>query len=60
MDFNPSKKIEKGDEFNLLIKGAKVRDLIGVSYSTIRGCYDLASVTNRKTSRSLYGVKKFK
>ena len=44
----------------VLLKGAKVRDLIGVSYSTIRGCYDLASVTNRKTSRSLYGVKKFK
>lgn len=44
----------------VLLKGAKVRDLIGVNYSAIRGCYDLASVINRKTSRSLYGVKKTK
>jgi small subunit ribosomal protein S12 len=44
----------------VLIQGARVRDLIGVSYSTIRGKYDLAAVPNRKTSRSRYGVKKFK
>jgi small subunit ribosomal protein S12 len=44
----------------LLIKGARVRDLIGVSYSAIRGKYDLAAVSNRKSSRSRYGAKKFK
>jgi len=42
----------------ILIKGAKVRDLIGVNYSAIRGKYDLAGVTNRKTSRSRFGIKK--
>jgi small subunit ribosomal protein S12 len=42
----------------VLVHGARVRDLIGVSYKAIRGKYDLASVTNRKTSRSLYGSKK--
>jgi small subunit ribosomal protein S12 len=42
----------------ILIKGAKVRDLIGVSYAIVRGKFDLFGVTNRKTKRSLYGVKK--
>jgi len=44
----------------ILIRGARIRDLIGVSYSTIRGKYDLNGVSNRKTSRSLYGVKKLR
>jgi small subunit ribosomal protein S12 len=44
----------------LLIRGARVRDLIGVSYSVIRGKYDLTGVANRKTSRSRFGVKKIK
>lgn len=54
----------RGENHNLqqhstiLIHGAKVRDLIGVSYAVIRGKYDLLGVSNRKTSRSLYGVKK--
>ena len=42
----------------VLIRGAKVKDLIGVSYSVIRGKFDLLGVLNRKTRRSLYGVKK--
>ena len=42
----------------VLIHGARVRDLIGVSYSVIRGKFDLLGVSNRKTKRSLYGVKK--
>jgi small subunit ribosomal protein S12 len=42
----------------VLICGAKVRDLIGVSYSDIRGKFDLLGVSNRKTKRSSYGVKK--
>ena len=42
----------------ILINGAKVKDLIGVSYKAIRGKYDLLGVSNRKTKRSLYGVKK--
>jgi small subunit ribosomal protein S12 len=43
---------------SVLISGAKVKDLIGVSYAVVRGKYDLLGVVNRKTSRSLYGVKK--
>ena len=42
----------------ILVHGAKVKDLIGVSYATIRGKYDLLGVSNRKTKRSIYGVKK--
>ena len=41
-----------------LIRGGRVRDLIGVRYVAVRGVYDLHCVKNRKTSRSLYGVKK--
>ena len=43
---------------SILISGAKVKDLIGVSYKAIRGKFDLAGVTNRKTARSRFGVKK--
>jgi small subunit ribosomal protein S12 len=42
----------------VLLHGSKVRDLIGVNYSAIRGKYDLLGVINRKQSRSRYGVKK--
>ena len=54
----------QGESHNLqqhstvLIKGARVRDLIGVSYTAIRGKYDLFGVVKRKTKRSLYGIKK--
>lgn len=44
----------------VLVRGARARDLIGVSYATIRGKYDLAGVANRKTSRSRFGVKNTK
>ena len=53
-----------GEKHNLqqhstvLVKGGRSRDLIGVHLKAIRGKYDLAGVANRKTSRSLYGVKK--
>jgi small subunit ribosomal protein S12 len=42
----------------ILVNGAKIKDLIGVSYRVVRGKYDLVGVSNRKTKRSLYGVKK--
>jgi len=45
---------------NVLVRGARIRDLIGVSYSCIRGKFDLTPVQNRKTSRSCFGVKKLK
>jgi small subunit ribosomal protein S12 len=42
----------------VLIRGASVRDLIGVSYAAIRSKFDLSGVKNRKTARSRFGVKK--
>jgi small subunit ribosomal protein S12 len=42
----------------VLVRGGNVKDLPGVSYKCIRGVYDLASVQNRLTRRSLYGVEK--
>jgi small subunit ribosomal protein S12 len=43
----------------ILVHGGRVKDLIGINLKAIRGKFDLAGVTNRKTSRSLYGVKKY-
>ena len=42
----------------VLVRGGRVKDLPGVKYHIIRGKYDAAGVTGRKTSRSKYGVKK--
>lgn len=42
----------------VLVRGGRVKDLVGVKYHLIRGKYDLAGVVNRKTSRSKYGTKK--
>jgi small subunit ribosomal protein S12 len=40
-----------------LIHNAMIKDLIGVSSVAVRGKYDLSGVSNRRSSRSLYGVK---
>ncbi len=42
----------------VLVRGGRVKDLPGVKYHVVRGKYDCAGVTNRKTSRSKYGAKK--
>lgn len=42
----------------VLVRGGRVKDLPGVKYHVIRGKYDCAGVTDRKSSRSKYGVKK--
>lgn len=42
----------------VLIRGGRVKDLPGVRYHIVRGILDTAGVEARKTSRSLYGVKK--
>lgn len=44
----------------ILLRAGRVRDLIGVSNIAVRGKFDLLGVQNRKTSRSVYGVKKNK
>ncbi|MCP4582372.1 MAG: 30S ribosomal protein S12 [candidate division Zixibacteria bacterium] len=42
----------------VLIRGGRVKDLPGVRYHIIRGTLDTAGVSDRKQSRSKYGVKK--
>lgn len=42
----------------VLVRGGRVKDLPGVKYHIVRGKYDTAGVSDRKTSRSKYGVKK--
>ena len=42
----------------ILIKGGRTPDLPGIKYRLIRGKYDFKGVKNRKTRRSIYGVKK--
>lgn len=42
----------------VLVRGGRVRDLIGVRYHIIRGTLDTAGVAKRNQSRSKYGSKK--
>lgn len=44
----------------VLVRGGRVKDLIGVRYHVIRGTLDTAGVTDRKQGRSKYGTKKSK
>lgn len=41
---------------SVLVRGGRVKDLPGVKYHLIRGCYDLTGLEKRKTSRSKYGT----
>ena len=42
----------------VMIRGGRVKDLPGVRYKVVRGTLDASGVTDRKKSRSQYGVKK--
>ena len=42
----------------VLIRGGRVKDLIGVRYHVIRGTMDTAGVQDRKQGRSKYGAKR--
>lgn len=42
----------------VLIRGGRVKDLIGVRYHIVRGTMDTAGVQDRKQGRSKYGAKK--
>ena len=44
----------------VMIRGGRVKDLIGVRYHIVRGSLDTAGVKDRKQSRSKYGTKKEK
>ncbi len=41
----------------VLIRGGRVKDLPGVRYKVVRGTLDASGVSDRKQSRSRYGVK---
>ena len=44
----------------VLVRGGRVKDLIGVRYHIIRGTLDTAGVKDRKKARSKYGAKRAK
>mgnify|MGYP001851376740 CR=1 FL=1 len=42
----------------VLVRGGRVKDLIGVRYHIVRGALDTQGVQNRKQGRSKYGTKR--
>jgi len=42
----------------VLVRGGRVKDLIGVRYHIVRGALDTQGVNDRKQGRSKYGTKK--
>ncbi|XOB41066.1 MAG: 30S ribosomal protein S12 [Candidatus Nealsonbacteria bacterium] len=42
----------------VMIRGARIKDLPGVSYKVVRGVLDASGVEGRKQERSKYGTKK--
>lgn len=42
----------------VMIRGGRVKDLVGVRYHIVRGVLDCEGVKNRKQGRSLYGSKR--
>ena len=42
----------------VLVRGGRVKDLIGVRYHIVRGTLDTAGVENRRQGRSKYGAKR--
>ncbi|MBP6855256.1 MAG: 30S ribosomal protein S12 [Candidatus Pacebacteria bacterium] len=42
----------------VVLRGGRVKDLIGVRYHIVRGVLDTQGVEKRRQSRSLYGAKK--
>ncbi len=44
----------------VMIRGARIKDLPGVSYKVVRGVLDASGVEGRKQQRSKYGTKRVK
>jgi len=44
----------------IMIRGARIKDLPGVSYKVVRGVFDASGVEGRKQVRSKYGTKRAK
>jgi small subunit ribosomal protein S12 len=41
----------------VMVRGGRVKDLIGVRYTVVRGVFDTQGVDGRKKSRSRYGTR---
>lgn len=41
----------------VLVRGGRVKDLVGIKYHIVRGKYDATGVVGRKKARSKYGTK---
>ncbi len=54
----PGEGHELAEHSIVLVRGGRVKDLVGVKYHIIRGKYDTTGVSGRLTSRSKYGSKK--
>ena len=48
----------EGHNLQVMIRGGRVKDLIGVRYHIIRGTLDTAGIEKRRQGRSKYGTKK--
>jgi small subunit ribosomal protein S12 len=56
----PGEKHSLTKHAEVLVRGGRCQDLIGVRYKTVRGKFNLSAVKNRKTRLTKYGVKKIK
>ena len=62
--YNSKDKVQTNEGHNLqehsvvMIRGGRVKDLIGVRYHIIRGTLDTAGIDKRRQGRSKYGTKK--
>lgn len=54
----PGEKHNLQEHSVVLLRGGRVKDLIGVRYTVVRGVLDTQGVDGRKRSRSRYGAKK--
>ena len=41
----------------VMVRGGRVKDLVGIKYHIVRGKYDTTGVVGRKKGRSKYGTK---
>ena len=56
--YNPGEEHNLQEHSVVMLRGGRVKDLIGVRYHIVRGVLDTQGVEKRRQSRSLYGNKK--
>jgi small subunit ribosomal protein S12 len=54
----PGEKHTLQQHSTVLLKPCRVRDLIGINTVAVRGKFDLLGVANRRSARSIYGIKR--